>query len=791
MACTLTITAQTYTWCTNCSGGTNTTSVYLDTLSQVTTEGYKTGAMGIKIPNGNKQTVRTMRLRVTSPITCDLTAEVRISYSFTDSKGNQSGNDTTYQSMTIKKGQTTSASFPFICYDKTVKYKNYAGINVVSRTIVETRDFGLSPQRTLPLCGQPNGCAVKITSVAVTGATFLGSSDGALKVNFAGSTGGTKTYSINGGAFQSSQWFTGLPAGSYSVRIKELSCRDQVYATVPAGQYQTSPFTVIEPSGIVASENPIALSLSTKQYQPDVTFSTTSFTFPRIPLNNFKVKFLLPDYTQEFKAQDFPIRDTYFLTGTLRDRTGVKVGTNSLNTVAVSFAECFENDQYFSTNYFINQSGSTVTLKAKDSSGRFDLTNNNIEVYNPAGVVNTTGLTIQVQSYGKDKYEGSVLNNYSLVVETYQSDAFQYGDVVDINRCVRITEQSLPFSKDNEHTFDTSSIVKNFVSTPKPDLNFTGFTTIPSYMKPFIFKYGERFPLVFGETTTRKREKGYSKPIWICNASLDKEAANDMSIYTGQTSVGGITDVEFLTNSPSVKRTYRNQKELLYFIMPKNIGSSVRLDGYIYFWDGSFTATTLTTITTGSTNFGGVSVINTSYDSIGLDVIEQTTGKQIKQVDVAVYTNNGANQYTKIKSYFYPYHDTGNDFGVCFLNKLGTFETFNFKGVSESAIDRQDKGFTSTPDVQSDGSYVEGYSKETTYDVSVQKKFTVNSGFLDQEHFDWLIELMSSNQIYCYTDEYVNYLTVEGHKYVTTSSEKQPQLEVVFKRTVIEPNVSI
>lgn len=791
MGCLITNTGATYTWCTNCNGSSNTVVVTLEQVSQTTTEGYKYGAMGIKIPDGNKTTVKTMRVKIPSALTCDLTVEVRINYSYTESKGSKSGSDTTYQSVVIKQG-TTSTTFTSECYKKTLKYvKKY--ITILDNTIVENRDYALSAQRNLPMCGQPSGCAVRITSVAVTGCTFLGSSDGAMKINITGSSGGTITYSVNGGTMQSSSWFTSLPAGTYSVRLKNMSCRDQVYVTIPAGQYETSPFTVIEPKGIVAAENPIAISIGTEQYQPDVTFSTTKFTFTNIPSNNFSVKFNLPDYTQTFKARDLPVRDTYFLTGTLKNRAGTTVGTNTINTIAASFAECFQNDLYFNTNYFINQSGTTITLKAKDSSGRFDLTNTNIEQYKPNGTtIITSGVTIQVMSYGKDKYEGSILTDYNIVTETYQSDAYEYGATdINISQFNRITEQSLPFSKDNEHVFDISTIAKNYVTTPKPDLDFTGYTTMPTYMKPFIIKYSERFPLVFNETTLRRRDKGYSRTIWVCNSALDLEAANDMSIYTGTTSVGGINNVEFLTNSPSKKTTYRTQKELLHFILPKDYGTDVTLKGYIYFWDGTSTANTLTTIATGTTNFGGVVVVNTSYDKIGLDAIEASTGKKIKQVDVAVYTNGGTNQYTNIKTYFYPYHDTDSTYGVCFLNKLGTFETFNFIGAKEELIDRKDKTYTSIPKIQDDGSLIEGYKKATAYDVAVTKKVVVNTGLIDRDHGKWLLELLSSNEIYSYTDEYENYLLVDSFKHNLNSSENQFNIEIAFIRTGIEQNVTV
>lgn len=130
-------------------------------------------------------------------------------------------------------------------------------------------------------------------------------------------------------------------------------------------------------------------------------------------------------------------------------------------------------------------------------------------------------------------------------------------------------------------------------------------------------------------------------------------------------------------------------------------------------------------------------------------------------------------------------------FGTMFLNKLGTYDSFNFIGVKEETISRESKQFTVAKQVSPDGSSPDGFSYNTAYDTEVTKKVLVNSGWIDEQYFDWLIELLSSNVIFSYSTPTDNYLLVDSYKYAKNSNDSLYNIEVVFTQTIYENNIAV
>jgi len=84
-----------------------------------------------------------------------------------------------------------------------------------------------------------------------------------------------------------------------------------------------------------------------------------------------------------------------------------------------------------------------------------------------------------------------------------------------------------------------------------------------------------------------------------------------------------------------------------------------------------------------------------------------------------------------------------------------------------------------------------GFKSSAMFDTQVTKTVTVNSGWIDETHFDWLIELMNTNDIYSYTEVNQNYLKVSKYKYKKSSLDDLFELEITFQQTIIENNVTV
>jgi hypothetical protein len=813
--------------------------------------------------------------------------------------------------------------------------------------------YELTTQSTLPSCGDtPPECDVSITSVTITPPSLLGASDGSLTVHFAGTTGSSYTFRLNAGTPQSSPTFNSLSAGIYQVRIDEGACFDQENVTIPNGPFATGAFTVTEPADIVATENPIIMNVSTGLRDATSLKSKINLTINSGIGNNYRIQFNLNSpisYSTTFSARDFPSKSNYFLSNKLTDQQGLFIKNNTTTEIASSLAQSLQNDIIIGRTYYVNNNSNVITLVAKEASSRFDLDTSNITRYSPSGSIVTTGITLTVLQSGTDYYDGDILENYNVYSEVYAPfDNIEYGSTLTTDLFNHINSDIvLPYTKSNIMQFNFSDICKSFVSTPKPDFEFTGFTTLSTYMQPFFFKYGEIYPLITNTNTNKKGAKGSSKYVWVTNAALNYEESNDMTRYTGQTTIVSgdtiITNVPFLTNSPSIKHISKRQRELLYFILPKDYGRRLEINGTIQFWDGTtLPEQTFITIADTPVNFGGCFVANVSYDILGLPAIESFNNKKIKKLDIYVNSNNGTNAelltngdfistlspwtnipvfgsinfrynalsggsaqfsgatypswlsqtvslpfnqpyeltwvittrraadsnfvgrlmngstlvktftmitgmsfynvfhtysgvtyipasattinridfrftsdplappldmyinylslkaadispypYTQHKIFQFAYDEQPNRVGIAWMNKLGTYDTHDFIGNDQYSIERESKEYTLPRTFDSNGATSFGFKYNANYDTQVTKKINVNSGWINQQQFEWLIELLASNNVYIYSLPYDNYVQITGYKYNRGTKDTLYSLDLELTYTIADNNVTI
>ncbi len=698
--------------------------------------------------------------------------------------------ETTGTSSAIITGGNTYVDVTYECYTLTEQDMGGGGTEYYE----ETRENPtLLEQPSIPACCLvPSGvtCTIAIDQVTITNCTERGDSTGSIEICLTGGTGIT-TWKLNGDTIVSGYTgqcytYTGLTAGAYTVAITDSTgCTAQDTYTVLDGEFRTGDFEVSTPTGLTAVENPIIVQVQTAINSASPKDNITTITVAGTIADATSLTFNLTspyEYNQTFYAKAYPNKPNYFLASVLNNASGIQVGTNTTTEIATSLADALNNDAVIPKVYYINNSGAVITLRAKQYGSRFDLDATNV-------IASATGLTVAQTQAGVNAYDGQITDNYSISCEVMANTDYtnQYpntGDTTDYNR---IAELVLPFSEDNIHRFDISGILKSQVYTPRPDTTFTGVTYLPSVMQPYFVKLSELYPLVDNTNTVKKRYKTTTPINWVINSSLDRYVANDMSAYID-------VPVKFLTNSPSPKQIQRNSSEFLYFVIPKNYGTDLTCVGDMYFYDGtSVTGVTFFTISTGTTNAGGVMMLNISYDKLGLEAYEVTgtTNRKIKRVEIAVYASGGTIQYTEEKQYRFEIDEMPRKFGIFFQNALGMYDAIDFIGVVEETINRDTGTYTVPIDYTSSGAMPAGAKHFATYNTRITKKLICNTGWIDETHFDWLMELMKTNNIYNANSTTADYLNLTEWTYKKSSLDDLFDVEVTFEYTVYENNVSI
>lgn len=268
-------------------------------------------------------------------------------------------------------------------------------------------------------------------------------------------------------------------------------------------------------------------------------------------------------------------------------------------------------------------------------------------------------------------------------------------------------------------------------------------------------------------------------------------------IYAGTAESNVVDNVKFLTSSPNPKFIQRDSSEFLYLMMQKDYGKTLKIKGDLYFYDGTtLTGETLYTVSTGSTNYGGVFMFAAGYNELGLADYETYSGgtRKIRRVDFALYQHddeNGDYLLSEEKSYRYEIDEQPRRYGVAFLNKLGTYDIFDFAGEIINSVTHSNESYEVPRALNLRGASPFGFQANTVYNTKVINIIAANTGWIDEDHFDWLIELLESNRCYNYTETDQSFLIVKTVNYTKSSNDDLYQIDVTFEETLWQNNISV
>ena len=652
----------------------------------------------------------------------------------------------------------------------------------------------LTPQVEVPNCGgAPAGCIMDITTLTGQTPTQRGNDDGSIYACVTGNTGATINWFINGyedtGSTLTCHTFTGLTGGqTYYIRAEDTQCWSQVSFPLGFGDFRSGEMSKIEPmenGNIVAVENPVILTLSTDQnsFNPvrSVNVFTVTGTISNITIG-FNLSFPYP-YTGQFLSKGFPDRTNYFLESILTDNIGVPLGSNTVEEICTSIAEVFQKDAILSRLYFISSFNNTVTLIAKDYGDGYDLTSSNV-------TITGSNLSLSNTSSGVAEWDGQLVENYSIYVELFINPNMEFNDTPNPADYVRVQELELPFNDNNIHQFDLAPALKNFVSSPKLDFTFTGVTYMSEMMASYYCKFGEKYPLIPNSNTKKKRSKGLTGYGWCMNSSLPFENQNTMNAYVGT------SGVLFLNTAQNTKYSHRDSKEFLNIVIPMDYMNPLALFGTITMYHGNVYSNVkfLDITTSGFTyNFGGVATIQAGYNDLGIYTYESLGIARIRKVDLQVRQLSGGSYigYSETKTYSFEIDEQPSNFNIAFLNSLGTYETYSFVGEVIEGQEITRSQYQKPYGVSSRGAATVGFQYNTTLDTEYTKTWTLNTGIISSDTFDFLMGMLQSNRIYHYDDQHQNYLLVKSHVATKSTNDNEYALQVVMAETIIENQVNM
>ena len=152
---------------------------------------------------------------------------------------------------------------------------------------------------------------------------------------------------------------------------------------------------------------------------------------------------------------------------------------------------------------------------------------------------------------------------------------------------------------------------------------------------------------------------------------------------------------------------------------------------------------------------------------------------------------NGTYPLTDVKSFLYEIDEAPTRYGVCFLNKFGAWDIFDFVGEVVYDEDVTRENYQVPREIFKDGSSPNGFIANSVYNTQYTPKVTLNSGTIDAQTYVWLQELLQSNKIYSYTNQHENFLLVDSYTANKSTNINEFTLQLIVRESLAENNVAV
>jgi len=448
---------------------------------------------------------------------------------------------------------------------------------------------------------------------------------------------------------------------------------------------------------------------------------------------------------------------------------------------------------------------------------------------------------------GADKDLGNLLQQWDFAVylDIYLfTDPFQvpfttnsvpeWGRLPNNPNEFRIASLQQPYQSNNEYVFDVAPYLKkytfiNFTFSYQTILAQPGVALVPNGIQSYFFRFGYQhsggqipniglpFPQFDPfQTWVTKYQVAQEGPHWFSPGAYDLNMNTTVhSPFWFQSQLSGGTNVYFLikllTKQPAFKlRRRKDTVELVYFYYLNDQQfagtNSIRLKNVYTYTDG----TTLTQFThlTNNVSISGLYFFDTSMTKLNFNGADVNATKRIRSSAHNLEIRRGGGGFGAYSlAINYEWDENTENLSkynkIYFKSKLGIYEQFEFEGVINETIKTSDNPYEKSFTTRADRSYNRQSKINANITIDFTKFFTINTGLINKEHLDYLIELIISNDAFFLLDRYNQQLLlgttitnsqvvpiiISDYKYDKSSLQSYTNLELTFSVAIPENTI--
>ena len=369
-----------------------------------------------------------------------------------------------------------------------------------------------------------------------------------------------------------------------------------------------------------------------------------------------------------------------------------------------------------------------------------------------------------------------VYNKMEYLIESTNSGEPNFAYLVDIyingsgTKTVRLRIPLRPsdsYGKVDIHRVLESALTSNVGSPTGVAGTYNASDSSLSYIVEFGEEYGTTVVQYPNEETDISRK--------AFNASLEKRPFINWDVTEYE--LDGITK-KFLTNMPDNNKVSIDSHGWLYYLDDPAI---TFINVNVFDLDGSPLAGAKIDVTASSSDIQFVPSSPASLNNI--DVANLLVGAQpIIDSTVGSYEiqARGVGSYSETRTFVIEESCKYNTNTLIFQNNLGAFDSFTFYlgDMSTTAIERKDMKVNVDTVVNNDIVYSMNEREKVTYYTKKSETIKLMSDWISEEESNWLLELMSSPEIYLQEG---NELTAVAKIKATNYTKKKVVRDKLFK----------
>ena len=317
------------------------------------------------------------------------------------------------------------------------------------------------------------------------------------------------------------------------------------------------------------------------------------------------------------------------------------------------------------------------------------------------------------------------------------------------------------------HRVLESALTSNVGNPPGTDGTYDADNSSLSY----IVKFGEEY----GTTVVQYPDLATDISRKAFNASLEKRPFINWDVTEYE--LDGITK-KFLTNMPDNHKVSLNSHGWLYYLDDPAI---TFINVNVFDLNGSPLAGAKIDVTASSSDIQYVPSSPASLNNIDVSnllvgaqpIIDSTVGSYEIQA-------RGAGSYSETRTFLLEESCKYNTNTLIFQNNLGAFDSFTFYlgDMSMTDIERKDMKVNVDTVVGNDIVYSMNEREKVTYYTKKSETIKLMSDWISEEESNWLLELMSSPEIYLQEG---NELTAVAKIKATNYTKKKEVRDKLFK----------